>query len=229
MKNLMLAGLDREMADQLHSILGQQYRIHHCTSGPEVQFEFTALLPELLVVDLTMPGCDTIGLLRAVQARCGQTQALVIAYAWHDHIQTQLSMVNTAFLLIRPITAATIAERILQLEQILPEISARDRADEILRDMGLDSHSAGFSCLCAAIGYKYDHPDCLYTGELCISVAKRCGGTGPSVDKAMTRCIRKAARRMDPALWSVYLGSAADTISCAQFIRAIAQYIKSVE
>lgn len=226
MKDLMLAGLESALDLQLHELLGEQYHIHTCTCGTEVLHEFMALLPELLVIDLSMPGCDTVGLLRAVQARGGQTQALVIAYAYHEQLCAQLYMVDTVFLLIRPITADTITERLLQMEQLLPTAPTRSRADEILRDLGLDSHSAGFSCLRAAIDYKFHHPDCLYTGELCVYVAKQCGGTASSVDKAMSRCIHKATRRMDPVLWAIYMGDITERISCAQFIQAIVNYIK---
>ena len=226
MKKLMLAGLDQTLVDQLYTNLEERYVLHYCNCGAEVLSEFTTFLPELLVVDLTMPDCDTVGILQAVQARGGQTQALVIAYAYHEQLCAQLYMVDTVFLLIRPFTAVTITERLLQMEQLLPTAPTRSRADEILRDLGLDSHSAGFSCLRSAIDYKLHHPDCLYTGELCVYVAKQSGGTASSVDKAMSRCIHKATRRMDPVLWAIYMGDITERISCAQFIQAIVNYIK---
>ena len=229
MKNLMLAGLDAQTVTQLRNALNKPYRIHHCTCGSEVLSDFSALLPELLVVDLTMPGCDTVGLLRAVQARGSQTQALVTTCAYHEQIESQLSMVDTAFLLIQPFDGTTIVERLMQLEQLLPELSVSDRADEILRDLGLDCNSIGFPYLQTAISYKYAHPQCLYTADLCVHVAKCHGTTAASADKAMIRCIQKARRRMDPVLWSVYLGDGAASITCAQFIAAVARYIASVE
>lgn len=228
MKNLMLAGLDGALLSQLHDHLHTQYNIHTCGYGPDVVAEFLALLPELLVIDLTMGGCDTVGLLRAVQARDGQTQVLAVSCSYHDHIRELLSMVDTAFLLIHPFDAGTIATRLTQLEQLLVT-SGAVCIDEILWDMGLDSHCVGFPCLCTAIIYKYEHPKCLYTDDLCVHVAKCRGCTALSVDKAMIHCIRKAWRRRDPVLWTHYLGYSPADITSAQFITAIARYMKSVE
>ncbi len=230
MINLMLAGLTPELIHQLHDLLPERYRLHICTYGPDVLSEYIALLPELLVIDLTMPGCDTAGLLRAVQTRNGQTQVLATACSYHSHFSQLLSMLDAAFLLIHPFDATTITKRLLQLEQLLPEAGAVS-IDELLLDMGLDSHCVGFPCLCAAIRYKYDHPSCLYTDDLCVHVAKCRGGTALSVDKAMIHCIRKAWRRRDPVLWAHYLGSNPTAITNAHFITALARYInrRSVE
>ena len=219
----MLAGLDTHICEQLSQLLSEKYRVHICNYGPEVLLEYSALLPELLVIDLNMGGCDTVGLLRAVQARNGGTQVLATACSYLGPIRALLSMLDTAFLLIPPLDAGIIATRLLQLERFLPESNID--AEELLLGLGLDRHSAGFPCLCKAISYKCDHPQCLYINDLCIHIADSCGGTAPSVDKSMTRCIRKAWRRRDPALWSYYLGSAPAEITCAQFIGALATYI----
>lgn len=223
MINVMFAGQFTELVPQLQTLLPERYRLHLCMNGPEVLAEFWALQPELLVIDLTMPGCDTVGLLRAVQTRCGHTQVLAATCSYNAHINDLLSMVDTAFLLIQPFAAETVATRLLQLEHLLPE-SGVD-VDEIMQELGLDSHAAGFPCLCAAIGYKLEYPDCLYYNDLCVYVANCRGGTPLSVDKAMIRCIRKAWRRRDPILWAHYLGADLVDITNAQFIKAIASYI----
>lgn len=225
MINLMLAGLSAEIVPQLQALLPGRYRLHICSCGPEVLYEYTALQPELLVIDLCMAGCDTVGLLRVVQARGGQTQVLALAYSYHEHLKELLSMVDTAFLLIHPFTAETVVTRLLQLERLLPETGAD--TDALLQELGLDSHAVGFPCLCVAISYKCDHPDCLYYNDLCVYVAKRRGGTSLSVDKAMIRCIRKAWRRRDPVLWAQYLGGDHNEITNAQFITAIARHIRT--
>jgi len=133
--------------------------------------------------------------------------------------------VDTAFLKIHPLNTSAIVTRLQQLEQLLPETAIRENPEEILEHLGLDCHSIGFPCLCNAIIYKCDHPQCLYTQDLCVHVADSCGGTAPSVDKAMTRCIRKAWRRRDPTLWSHYLGGDPADITCAQFIHTLSAYI----
>ena len=229
MKKLMLAGLDPELVTQLQAQLNTQYNIHCCNYGPDVVDEYLALLPELIVIDLSMPGCDTVSLLRSIQARGGQTQVLATACSYHSHIREQLSMLDAAFLLIRPFASKTIVKRLRQLEQLLPDTDDHllsGMADEILQNMGLDSHSAGFPCLCSAILYKYHNPNCLFSSDLCVHVAKSCGGTASSVDKAMIRCIRKAQRRKDPVLWTHYLGSDHADITNTQFISALVHYIK---
>ena len=132
-------------------------------------------------------------------------------------------MVDAAFLLIQPFTAETMATRLLQLEKLLPHQNADP--DEILQELGLDSHAVGFSCLCVAINYKCAHPDCLYYNDLCVHLANSRSATPLSVDKAMIRCIRKAWRRRDPILWAHYLGSDPTDITNAQFISAVAKYI----
>lgn len=223
MKNLMLAGLDPCICEQLSLLLSKKYRVHVCSYGPEVLLEYSALLPELLVIDLNMGGCDTVGLLRSVQARNGGTQVLATACSYQSPIRDLLSMLDTAFLLIPPLDADTIAARLLQLERLLPHPCAD--AEELLLELGLDCHCAGFPLLCNAITYKCDHPQCLYTQDLCVHVANSYSGTAPSVDKAMTRCIRKAWRRRDPVLWAHYLGSNPTDITCAQFLNALSAYI----
>ena len=222
MRKLLYAGQDCPIIFDLQKRLDGQYGIHVCVSGPDAIEDFLTFLPDVLVADMNFPGCDTVGLLRAARSRGGQTKIIILTAG---HIRDPLMHIGPDRILVQPATAEDIAVAI----EACGTVTLQDRVDGLLQQLGLECGSDGFVCLRDGILYKHSHPDCLFTTDLCVYVAKKNNTTAQSADKAMSRCLQKVWKDRNVTLWSRYFPDAVKAVTCNAFIGGICAYLQQEE
>ena len=228
MRKLFVVCCDQDFISGVHPVLQEEYMLYCCSDGAAAMEDYLTFAPDLLAIDLHTPGCDINGILRAAQLRGGQTQILALTYGYDDQSAELLSIFGISQLLILPAPAAAVLHRLHQIEKLIPKESDKllsSRIDDILQDLGLDSHNVGFACLREALLYKYHNRDCLFSSDLCVHVAHRCGGNAASVSKAMSRCIQKNWRRRNTLIWTFYFGENPESVSAAAFLNAIIRHL----
>lgn len=222
MGRILYVGQDRQILSALRS---GQHCLHVCRSGPEVTEDFAAFLPDVLIVDTAFPGCDTAGLLRTARTRGGQTKVLILAEHGGGHIRQLLRHIGPDAVLLQSASAGQV---LAALEAFEAEEAAAPETQlaGLLPHLGLDCGGEGFGFLRDSILYKYENPNCLFTADLCVHVAKKHNATVQSVNKTMSRCIRRAWKNRNPLLWESYFPGSADLATCNAFITAVANYLR---
>lgn len=225
MRKVLLVDPSQETLDDLTVRLSGHYDVRSCCFGPDALEEFLTFRPDLMVLDAAMPGCDTTGLLHAVTAQDTPTKVIATSCCFNNSIAGLLS--KASFLLIKPFSPDLIITRLAELEHLLEcgnEDAVFNRINAILQELGLGRNHLGFSCLAQAILYLRSKPNCLFTDDLYPHVAKTCGGSAHSVDKAMKRCIMNAWRKRNPVIWAHYFGKSNLCPTNVHFIRMLANF-----
>lgn len=231
MRRVLLTDCAPQTLEELVPMLESRYDVRTCCSGQDVLEEYLTFRPELVVLDLMLPGCDTVGLLRAIRAQSAETKVLATSCGVNDSITEILEQTQVPFLMVKPIENRVVAARLGDLERLLDRTGAHslpERADSILQELGLERNRVGFACLREAALYLYDHPDCLFTDELYPYVAKVCNGTAQSVERAMKRCVESGWRRRRKPVWNYYISDTAQCPPNHQFLNALTAALRKI-
>ena len=222
MQRILYAGQE---SDILCSLQNEQNCLHVCYSGLEATTDFLAFLPDILIIDTNFPGCDTAGLLHTARTRGRQTKVLILSAHRCVAIRELLRHIGLDAVLLQ---SASAQEVLAAVETFQTEGAAtpETQIDGLLPQLGFDCGGDGFAFLRNSILYKYANPNCLFTTDLCVHVAKIHNTTAQSVNKAMSRCIRRVWKSRNPVLWESCFPNIADLSTCNAFITAVADYLR---
>lgn len=227
MKKLLLTTNSPAFADALVESLSEQFEITVCYDGMEALELLRQLRPELLALELSLPGVDGVGVLKTAQSI--GIFPRVIAYSTYitDYVTSSLEQMNVCSLIRLPCNMNFLAARILEMAEWQEQTSALDTE---LRS------------LLAVLGFKINHAGCVIT-EMCLkqylqdpkqglcsqlypAVAQQLGVSDKSVERAMGRAVESAWNNRDEQIWRMYFpvgknGKVAKP-SNAQFLSRIA-------
>lgn len=228
MRRLLLteqAGKDQELLRTLR----QLYDVR-CANTHELMQELLAFRPELMVIDLSDADRECSGVLRLARAMGVCPRTLALSCGSSDAMMQLLADGTVTFMLVSPFETRDLIHRLREMELLLCK-SRTDRLNTltagILQELGMKADTTGFRCLCKGAVYLYYHENCLITDELYPYVAKCCGGTVSSVEKAISRCIEYGWSNGNPLVWQYYFGTFSHLPSNAKFLKALIQVLKN--
>ena len=229
MHRVLLTDELQEVLDDLTRALGDHFEVYSCKPGPHLMQVLEDFRPELMVLDLSMPGYDPFGLLRAVKHK----NILVIAtcYGTTDYLVQLLDEIGVRWLTVKPLQASTMAARILELELELddvPDKAMRSAVYTVLLQAGISLSRSTFRPLTESILFAVQNPTCSMTDELYPHVARICDTTTTAIDIAMRRSIELAFRCRRPYEWRRLFDSAAaeKCPSNSSFIKQLAHTVR---
>ena len=220
-------GFREALADQLRGT----YRIRVCREGRETLETLLAFKPDLVVLDMMLPGLDGIGILQEA-ADCGlHPMVLAITKYTNDFMVEAAARLDVGYMMVKPcdvkVTARRLqdlAEHIRQLTVVRPDM--RTAVSNVLLGLGISTKLRGYAYLREAILETIAHPGQSITKELYPAVGKTCGATKIQVERSIRSAIGKAWENRDDALWRMYFqGESAckpDRPTNAVFITTIA-------
>lgn len=205
MKKLLITANSRIFAETLTESLSEQFEISVCYDGMEALQLLRQLRPDLLALELMLPGVDGVGVLKTAQSI--GIFPRVIAYSAYisDYVTASLEQMNVCSLIRLPCNMNHLAARILEM--------AAWQEQRLDLDTQLRS-------LLAVLGFKINHAGCVIT-EMCVkqylqnpkqalcsqlypAVAQQLGATEKSVERAMGRAIESAWSNRDEQIWCMY-------------------------
>ena len=224
MRRILFVDRTADYYESLLPELAERYDSRLCCNGQELLQELIAFRPELLVMDMSIPNCDPIGLLRVAQAMDICPQVLAVCCSRTDLLAHEL----VTFMMVKPFEREELLKRIRNMEQLLI-INRQERlyilAGQIMQELGLKQSRVGFACLQDAALYLSDHQDCLFADELYPYIAKLRQGSAQSVEKAMSRSIEHAWKVRNHNVWQYYFG---DSDRCPTNVRFLKTLLKAM-
>lgn len=220
-------GFRHALADQLRGT----YRIRICREGRETLEMMRSFKPDLVVLDMMLPGLDGISILQEA-AHCG-LHPMVLAttkYA-NDFLVEAAARLKVGYMMVKPCDVGATAQRIQDLaehirEPVVVQPNPRTAVSNVLLTLGISTKLRGYAYLREAILEMMDCPGQSVTKELYPAVGKICGATKTQVERSIRSAIGKAWENRDEALWQLYFQSTSagrlDRPSNAVFISAIA-------
>lgn len=205
---LLIADACEEIRIALEERLRNTYTICGCGEGNEALAIIRSFRPDVMILDVMLPGLDGITLLQRVAQEGFNPVILVTTRFCSDYVQRCLSLFRVAYLMIKPCEIEATAERLSDLVRLrdTPCICRPDPrilVTNMLLSLGFDAQLKGFSCLVDAIAEKMRDPTQQITKEIYVTVAENSGGNKEQVERVIRSAIGKAFASRDENLWRI--------------------------
>lgn len=237
MLRLLIADQSEEFCNSLAELLSQEYEILTCGRGTDALRGICAFSPDLLVLDLSLPGLEGIDILQ--QAAKQGPLPRVLATTWYvtDYIQMLLPRLNVKHLVRKPCSLPALADRVREIADMVEPESASQIRDQrianILLELSVHAKPKGHTYLRSGISLAVDCANPRITKDIYPALAKEFHVTVGQVERAIGRAIRKAHKNGDPEIWGRYFPRNAEgQIPCptnGEFICALANCIRMEE
>ena len=208
MQKLLIADSSEEFMLVLAGSLRASFQVECCSGGERVPDLLRSLRPDLLLLDLMMPGLDGLDILRIVRdeqlCRC-----VVVTSAFaSDYLLQAIGEMPVDYFFRKPCSPGSITERLLDLSaRIGPGCGTPDThcaISSILLALNIPTHKKGFRYARSCILLLAENPDCQITKEIYPEVAREFSTSTTAVEKAIRSAIDSAWECHDPAAWQQY-------------------------
>lgn len=211
MLKILVADSTQELCTALRETFDDRYEVAVCHNGKDALSMLYAMRPDILWLDLTLPGMDGISILQTAALAGIYPDVIVSLRQITDYIQNALSSFGVKYLVRKPVNLVAAMIRIEDLAQRhlqCTELSAVSIDALIYNRLllhGACGRRAGHSCLEKALQIAVRNPGVIsaITKELYPAVAAVCGGTPERVERAIRIVITAAWANRDEQIWQM--------------------------
>lgn len=230
-RKLLIAEGTEDFRVNLAEALQGAYHVRTCKDGQEALAMLRSFRPDILVLDLMLPGLDGISLLQYAEASGICPMVLATAKFLTDYMCESAGRLGIAYIMIKPCDIRGTVARINDLSQHVrqPAISSPDSrtcVSNLLVALGVPTKLRGYPYLREAILLMAQNRDQSVTKVLYPTVAAACGDRGKNIERSIRTAIEKAWLRRDDRIWQMYFPPGSDGIiprpSNAAFISRLA-------
>ena len=212
MRRMILADESEDFRLALTELLEDRYEVVCCADGAEALEQLRAEKTDLIVLDLTMPGLDGVGLLKIIRHEGLASAVIVTGRLFSDYAVEALNRYKVDYAVQKPCSMKSLVERIHELCGDFAEeectFHPADAVEGILLSLGMPKRRLGFRYVREIIMMAYQNPDLQITKTAYPEVAKLHGSTLESVEKAVRAAIHAAWDSRNDAAWRRYFPAA---------------------
>lgn len=211
----MIAEGSEELRIALADLMRGSYRIHTCFDGEAARQALLDFRPDVLVLDLMLPGYDGISLLHWAREQGIFPMVLATTRFCNDYVTEAAQNLGVGYLMIKPCRLNALAERIGDLNQRLRpvETPAEDPGARIsaqLLSLGIPTKLRGCTYLREAVAVYTADPLQSVTKSLYPRVARKCGCEPSHVERCIRSAIEAGWRGGDREIWKLYFPAGTD-------------------
>lgn len=170
--------------------------------------------PELLVMDVVLPGLDGLGVLRQLKSQeKDQPKVIVLSAFCADQVVSEAVTLGASYFLPKPCETDALLDRMHSIfgQPAAPEehaSSLKNQVTAVIHEIGVPAHIKGYQYLRSAIELCIDDKEMLesVTKLLYPTVAKMYSTTSSRVERAIRHAIEVAWDRGDVDVLSSYFG-----------------------
>ncbi len=206
---LMIADSSREFSDALTQLLSQAYHIRTTRDGMQALKELRSFSPDILVIDLMLPGLDGITLLQRA-AQTGITPMVLATTRYlSDYILRMAEQLGIGYIMVKPCDVSAAAQRITDLHQRLENAfripdCPRSQISGLLLRLGISAKLRGYHYLREAVLLMAGDPKQSITKELYPAIAAQCSCTAIQIERSIRSALHTAWRHADCDVWQRY-------------------------
>ena len=214
--------------------LKELYNVRVCQEGNEALEMICSFHPDLLVLDLMLPGLDGISILQRAAQMGVEPVVLATTGLFTEFIAAGASRMNISYMMVKPCDVGAATARLLELTEGLeaPSLTQPDLRTEVsnlLLTLGVPTNLRGYSYLRDAILAEIRQPGQQMTKALYPDVGKPYGASGVQVERSIRDAVGKAWLRRNDAQWAQYFpvdaGGQIAKPSNAVFICTLAHHV----
>jgi DNA-binding response OmpR family regulator len=209
MLKLLIADGTEEFSQALCDALRGAYYVRACADGCEALELLRTYSPDVLVLDLMLPGLDGISLLQQATAAGICPMVLATSRFLNDYVLEAADRMGVGYLMRKPCdvhaTVARIADLSRHIRQPIPaKPDTRTRVSNLLLALGVPTKLRGYAYLREAILLMASNPGQSITKELYPAVGELCNSTAMHVERSARSAIAAAWEHRDINLWNLY-------------------------
>ena len=231
MKRLLIADSSPDLCLELTRRLQGQLTICSCHQGEQVLELAESFQPNILLLDLMMPGGDGIGILQQLRLAGQMPKVLAVSRYVSDYMLQGLEEYKVSYVMRKPVNLQHLAARLLHMAgDSGEEETLTARIHEVLLTLGFRSNLTGYRYLAEAVALFYKDPEQSMTKELYPAVAGKFGANGQQVERAIRGCIQDAYTKRRDELWRRYFPAGRDgrvrSVTNSHFISQVADLLR---
>lgn len=195
------------MAQQLREQLSGLYCAMVCHTGQDAAQILLEQNPEVLVLDLRLPGIDGITLLQAARDSGMESRVIALEDYVSPYMVRALEQLKVCCLMGLNCHISHLTARIVELLHQNHQEDPRVQIRRILARLGFKMNTQGFRILEQTIYCYWEDPSQPVTTRLYPKVAELCGGNTAQVEKAIRSSVEAAWKNGDKQLWRMYFAA----------------------
>lgn len=208
MKLLIAEGTEDFRIALVESLRGA-YRVRSCGEGNEALELLRSFRPDMVILDLMLPGLDGITILERTVASGITPMVLATTYYHNPYVLDAIQRLGVGYVMVKPCDIRATIARLADLSQRLrqPVLSRPDprvHISNLLLALGIPTKLKGYNYLREAVILMAGDPNQSITKELYPAVAGICGGDRKNVERSIRSAIEKAWLYRDENLWKLY-------------------------
>lgn len=233
MQRVLIADSSRVFAESIAKQLNKDFLAMICCDGRRVLRQVIEFEPDIIVLDMMLPGCDGISLLQNIRSS-GRTENVVVLSAnLSIPVQKILSQLGVVYAFSKPCAAQNVVCFVRQLSLGNAGLSTWNmemELDNILLRLGFRCGRGGYDCTYEAIRLRYGGESGFITKCLYADVRKICGKKNTeTVEKAIRDAIKNAWENGDTDIWDLYFSGIKECPTNDVFISRIAKALQNRE
>lgn len=208
MQRILIADSSKNLAEGIGKQLNKDFLVKICCDGRRVLRQVIDFEPDLIILDLMMPGCDGITLLQNIRSSGGTANVVVLSANLTMPVQQIISQLGVVYAFCKPCATQNVVCFVRQLalgDSGLSPWNIETELDNVLLRLGFQYGKGGYRCTYEAIRLRYIGEDGYITKCLYTEVRKRCGKKSiEAVEKSIRDAINAAWENGDPNVWDLY-------------------------
>ena len=196
------------LADALHGA----HHIRTASEGQQTLQMLRSFLPDILVLDLMLPGLDSITLLQRTVESGIRPMVLATTRYVSDYILEAAERFGIGYIMVKPCDVGATIARIMDLSRRIktPVFSSPDPRTEVsntLLRLGISTKLRGYAYLRECILLMAKDPCQSVTKELYPAAAVQFGASAVQVERSVRSAIAAAWSRQDRQVWQLYFAA----------------------
>lgn len=212
---MLIADGSEEFGTALADMVRGAYILRRSRDGRETLEVLSSFRPDILVLDLMMPGLDGISILRQAAASGLRPMVLATSRYVSDYVVEAVQQLGVGYLMVKPCDVRATVARLGDLTQrlrqpLFAQPDPRTAVSNLLLTLGIPTKLRGYAYLREAVLERMRDPAQSVTKELYPCVAALCCATPIQVERSIRSAIAAAWTRRDDQLWRLYFQPDAD-------------------
>lgn len=234
-RKLLIADNSEDFLMVLTEALRADYQIRSALDGKEALELLHSFHPDILVMELMLPGLDGISLLHSASAAGIRPMVMVVTCLSTAYAMEAVTRLDVDYVVPKPCDIQAVSDRIHDLAQRLQNSSTASsdpyrQASELLHILGFPTKRDGYAYLREAIVLMAINPEQSLTKELYPAIAVLHSCTQTCVERSIRTAIESAWKDRNEALWLEYFppksGNASHRPTNATVITRLAETIQ---
>lgn len=205
-KKLLVADPSAIWCQALAWELEGSFEVRVCHDGNQAWAMTESYCPDVMVVDLALPGLDGLSLLQRAAGMEHRPALLAVSPLYSVYIESAINRIGVDYAMLKPCDISALAEHITELAQgdDFCEPVCRDGTCGLLLELGIRPARKGFGYLEDLINLYRQNPGASMTKDLYPKVAKQNRTSPHGVERAVRDAIEQAWNSRNEAIWRKY-------------------------